>query len=88
MALQATLETSYGETRPLYIRINNVEASNHGLPAVALARGYLDQAAFAAGRACVWERTIEFPADVSQPLWPQGYAALKAMPELEGATDA
>lgn len=77
MALQATLETSYGETRPLYVRINNVEASNHGVQAVALARGYLSKQAFDERKAYVWEQTIEFTPDVSLPLWEQAYAALR-----------
>lgn len=87
MALKATLDTIYGETRELYVRINNVEASNHGVPAVALARGYLSQQAFDDGKGFVYETTVEFPADVSMPLWQQGYAALKALPEFAEAED-
>lgn len=88
MALIANLETNFGETRELYVRINNVEASNHGFPATGLARGFLNQEAFEAGKPFVWERQFEFGADVSLPMWEQAYAALKAEPEFADAIDA
>lgn len=76
MAITATITTQFGEGREVYIRLNNVEASNHGLPAHALFRGFLSKAAFEAGAHYVWERQVEFAPDVSQSLWPQAYAAL------------
>lgn len=88
MAVQVSIETSYGETRQAYIRLNNVEASNHGIPTCALFRGYVSKEAFEAGKAFVWERQVEFTSDVSRPLWEQAYAALKGQPEMAGATDA
>ena len=85
MALKAKLETMYGDKRSLYIRINNVQVSNHGVMATALARGFISEAAFNDGKAYLWEKNISFVADVSQPLWAQAYATLCADPELAGA---
>jgi chromosome segregation ATPase len=76
MAIRATVETTFGEERECYIRLNNVEASNHGNMAIALFRGYLSKEAFEARKNYVWEREIEFQADVSQVLWKQAYSAL------------
>lgn len=77
MAIQATVKTQYGEDRDLYIRLNNVEASNHGVMASALFRGFLSQAAFEGGANYMWEQSVEFVADVTQPLWEQAYSELK-----------
>ena len=88
MALLANLETLYGETRQLYVRINNAEVSNHGQPAYILVRGFLSKEAFEAGKHYVWEQQCEFQATVADPLWTQGYAHLKALPEFNGAVDA
>lgn len=77
MAIQATVKTQYGEDRDLYIRLNNVEASNHGVMASALFRGFLNQAAFEGGANYMWEQSVEFEADVTQPLWVQAYSELK-----------
>lgn len=76
MAIKATITTQFGEDREVYIRLNNVEASNHGSPAQALFRGFLSQEAFESGAHYVWEGSVKFVADVSQPLWPQAYGAL------------
>lgn len=76
MALSATVTTQFGEDREAYIRLNNIEASNHGAPAQALFRGFLSRQAFAEGAHYVWEKQVEFIPDVSQPLWPQAYSAL------------
>jgi hypothetical protein len=86
VAIQATIETDYGESRSLYIRINSVEVSNHGLASSALVRGYLSQDAFAAGKPYVWEREVQFTPDVSQPVWPQAYSVLKQA--LQDSTDS
>lgn len=88
MALQARLETIFGEERELYVRINNVEASNHGNLATALARGYLNEQAFLERKAFVWERPFAFAANVSEPLWLQAYAALRESPDFIEAKDA
>jgi hypothetical protein len=79
MAIKATLETSYGEERELYIRLNNIEASNHGVTSTAMFRGFLSEEAFNAGKQFLWEHTVEFTPDVSKPLWEQAYKALKAV---------
>lgn len=88
MALIANLETNFGEPRDLYVRINNVEASNHGMPAQALARGFVSREAFQAGKRFVWERQFEFLPDVSLPMWEQAYVALKSEPEFAASVDA
>lgn len=88
MAVAATMETNFGEQRQLYIRLNNVEGvNNHASPGVARFRGYVSHEAFQAGKAFVWERLVEFTPNVSQPIWPQAYDGLKAMPDLAGAQD-
>lgn len=78
MAIQTVVKTEYGEERSLYIRINNIEASNHGVASNAKFRGFLNKEAFEAGARSVWELDMEFLADVALPLWPQAYEALKA----------
>lgn len=83
MAIKATLETSHGEARELYIRLNNVEVSNHGVQASALFRGFLSKDAFDAGKGYVWELEIRFSATVDEPLWKQAYEALKSLPAEE-----
>jgi hypothetical protein len=85
MAVKVTSETSFGETRELYVRLNNVETSNHGVKTFALFRGFLSKEAFENGKSYVWERSVEFDADVSKPLWKQAYDALAADPEFKHA---
>lgn len=87
MAIQATVTTSFGEDRSLYIRLNNLESSNHGVVSQAKFRGFLSQEAFENKSHYMWERDIEFVADVSQPLWPQAYEALKVDAELVDSVD-
>lgn len=84
MAIQATVTTQFGEDRKVYIRLNNIEASNHGFPATALFRAFLSREAFEAGAHYVWEKQVEFSPDVSKPIWPQAYAALCAEESFEG----
>lgn len=74
MAILATVETNYGEDRELYIRINNVEVSNHGVKASALIRGFASKEAFENKKHYMYEETIEFDADVSGNLWEQAYS--------------
>lgn len=76
MAIKATVTTLFGEEREVYIRLNNVEASNHGWASNALFRGFLSKEAFQAGAHYVWQKEIQFAPDVSQPIWQQAYAAL------------
>ncbi|WP_157971050.1 hypothetical protein [Pseudogemmobacter bohemicus] len=73
----------FGEDREVYIRLNNIEANNHGVPALALFRGFISRAAFEAGAHYVWEASVEFASDVTLPLWPQAYAALVEVHGLE-----
>lgn len=76
MAIKANIKTVFGEDRECYIRLNNIEASNHGVKSRALFRGFISQEAFESGSHYVWEAVVEFDADVSQPLWKQAYTAL------------
>lgn len=78
MAIKAIVNTTYGESRELYIRLNNVEASNHGVASSAIFRGFISQDAFQDGAHYVWEHTVDFIADVSRPIWEQAYLELKA----------
>lgn len=77
MAIQIREETTYGEDRDIYVRLNNIEASNHGVQASALFRGFLSKQAFEDGKHYVFEKTVEFDADVSSSLWEQAYNFLK-----------
>jgi N-acetyl-beta-hexosaminidase len=90
MALQANLETAAGESRDLYIRINDFEGlNNHGSFCSVRLRGFISQAAYAAGKAFVWERQIEVTPDITQNVWTQGYAAAKArLLDTENPLDA
>lgn len=79
MAIKATVETVFGSTQEVYIRLNNVETNNHGVKSVALFRGFVSKEAFDSGKHYVWEHAVEFDADVSAPLWDQAYRQLKAV---------
>lgn len=87
MAIQATVNTVYGESRNLYIRLNNMEASNHGEPCNVKFRGFVSQEAFREGSRYLWEVNIDFFADVTLPLWVQAYDALKQKMKLVDALD-
>ncbi|ALN97537.1 hypothetical protein [Aeromonas sp. ARM81] len=84
MAVNAMVMTKFGEERELYIRVNNIESSNHGVESNALFRGYISQEAFQGGAHYVWENNVSFIADVTIPLWDQAYGELKrSMPDVE-----
>lgn len=77
MALIATIETKFGFDEELYLRVNSIEASNHGVESVALIRGFISEEAFKNGSHYIHEQQVTFNADVSQNLWEQAYLALK-----------
>lgn len=87
MAIQATVKTDFGEERIIYIRLNNIEASNHGVPSNVKFRGFISKEAFESGSRYLWEKDIEFLADVELPLWAQAYDALKHQVNLIDAVD-
>ena len=87
MAVTASLTTLYGETRDLYVRVNSLSTSNHGVSSSALFRGYIGQEQFQAGGGYVWEFEMDFMVDVSGPIWEQAYAALKDLDYFSGCTD-
>ncbi|MBN9220411.1 MAG: hypothetical protein J0I79_20885 [Mesorhizobium sp.] len=80
MALKAILETSFGETRELYVRLNNFDTVSKHAQSAARFRGFLSQEAFEAGKSFVWEREISFVADLSDgadAIARQAYGALR-----------
>jgi hypothetical protein len=88
MAVTAKVELPSGETRDLYIRLNNFEQlANHGVPAIARFRGWISQEACDADKAFVWERLVEFEADAPKDAWSLAYDALKAIPDFAKAKD-
>lgn len=87
MAITEKIKTSFGEERECYIRLNNMETSNHGMPAKALFRAFLSQAAFKDGAHYVAEFDIEFDADVSKPIWKQAYVSLIKQENLKDADE-
>lgn len=87
MAITTKVQTQYGENRELYIRLNNIESSNHGVETVVKFRGFLSKKAFEVGSHYMWEKDISFIADINLPLWPQSYKALKKNLELDEGSD-
>lgn len=79
MAILARVKTIHGEEKELYIRINNVEVSNHGVKATALIRGFVSKDAFDNKMHFLHEEYVEFDSDVSEPLWGQVYSELKLL---------
>ena len=79
MAVLINLTTKYGETREMYVRINNVEASNHGVETHVLFRSYISRDAFKAGANYVDDHPLSFMADVTKPLWEQAFDKLKEL---------
>lgn len=87
MAISAVVQTPYGEDRDLYIRINNISTSNHGVSSYALFRGFISREAFLAGSSYLWEKELELVLDVSQPIWTQTYLEIKKLPEFADSID-
>ncbi|ANC85473.1 hypothetical protein [Sphingomonas sp. NIC1] len=88
MGVLVDLPIDTGETRRIYVRLNNFDqVANHGVPATARFRGFICRDAYESGGRFVFERVVEFDADVSQPLWAQAYAALRREPDFAEATD-
>ena len=85
MAILATVTTEHGEERELYIRLNNMNASNHGVHSKATFRGFASKASFDEGKRYMYEHEIGFMADVSKPLWEQAYSELKK--EIDFSTE-
>jgi hypothetical protein len=65
-----------------------MEAVQVPVAAVARFRAYASGAAFLSGKVFVAERLVEFtPTGIGANLAAEAYAALKALPEFEDATD-
>ncbi|WP_265556576.1 hypothetical protein [Serratia grimesii] len=88
MAIEVTVTNDFGEVGRLYVRLNNAGVSNHGVASTALFRGFTTREAYTEGYRYQYEREIEFNADVTQSVWPQAYAAYKALLQVEGPSDA
>lgn len=87
MALLANLTTVYGENRELYVRVNSLSSSNHGVASSVLYRGFISEEAYRANGLYVWELELQTMIDVSGAIWTQAYEALKALPaETEDGT--
>lgn len=77
MAIIANVELNTGENKNLYLRVNSVQVSNHGVKSIALIRGFLSESAFLNGKAFMYESEIEIDLDVSLPMWEQIYEEMK-----------
>ncbi len=88
MAILAVVATEYGEERKLYIRLNNIEVNNHGVMSCVKFRGFLSKDAFKEGGKWLWERDVEFFADINKPIWTQAYEVLKVEAGLIDVVDS
>lgn len=73
MAIIATIDTNFGETRDLYVRINQAHVSNNGQASTADLLGYISEDAYRRGASPVYESTVRIIIDVTKPSWPQYY---------------
>jgi hypothetical protein len=94
MAILATVDTSFGESRELYIRLNSFDQlpnrqpdGTFSVPAVARFRGFVSQAAFQGGGGFMFEHLVEFTPPFAGDVRAEAYAALKAEPAFEDAAD-
>lgn len=78
MALQKRVIDDLGRDVELYVRLNSVEISNHGVGGHLLFRGYASKEAFTGGGRFLWEQSLEVSIDVSLPIWAQAYAAIRS----------
>lgn len=86
MAVQVSMPMPWGETRSIYVRLNDFEQlANHDVPAIARFRGYVSKQAFEEGAAFVLERLVSFPANAPDNPWSLAYEALMALPEFANA---
>ena len=83
MAIKAVVKTIYGKDVELYLRINNIDVSNHGVESIALIRGYISKEAFDSGNHYAYQESINFDADVSSNLWEQAYIAFCTLKNIE-----
>lgn len=79
MAIVTDVILNTGETKNLYLRVNNVDASNHGVESKFLVRGFLSEQSFRDGYHYLHEEVINFTPDVSVSLWDQAYSRLKEL---------
>lgn len=83
MALQKRVIDDLGRDVELYVRINSADVSNHGVPSGFLFRGYESKDAFLGGGRYLWERLIDTSIDVSSPIWPQAYDAIRSEGDVD-----
>ncbi|NDV87034.1 hypothetical protein GTW51_10005 [Aurantimonas aggregata] len=91
MAIKVVTRTDSGEERELYIRLNNFDTLSKHAPSVVIFRGFISQEAFERRFEKVWERVIEFEADLSKGadrIGLQAYEALtRECPEFADALE-
>lgn len=87
MAVTTILETRFGESHKIYVRVNSVSTNNHGAISSLLFRGYISREAFKDGGVFVWEKEIKAILDVSSPIWDQAYKHLKELDEFNESVD-
>lgn len=78
MALQAELLTNHGESRSVYIRLNNIDNMTKHTFWNALFRGYISKEAFEGNWGYCWELVVSFKGDENRPAREQAYEALRA----------
>lgn len=76
MAIKAVVTTSYGEERELYLRLNSIVISNHGVKSTGLVRGYISEEAYRTGMQYIYEIEVDIDIAVNSNAWEQVYAEL------------
>lgn len=77
MAIKKIVNDIVGRELDLYIRLNSVEASNHGVASSFLFRGFESRDHFVNGDGFLWEYEVTAVIDVSGNIWEQAYALIK-----------
>jgi hypothetical protein len=77
MGLLVKKELKNGMQGEFYLRVNNVEASNHNTKNFALVRYYASKEAFDSGKNFIEEDGIEFECACSDNLWEKAYLKLR-----------
>ena len=77
MAIKKVVTDIVGRELELYIRLNSVEVSNHGVSSNFLFRGFESKEHFMNGDRFLWEYETTAEIDVSVNIWEQAYALIK-----------
>lgn len=88
MGITTKIWTEAGEERECYIRMNSIEANNHGVESTALFRAYISEDAYKKGGKFVGAWEVSFVLkDVSGNIWEQSYEAFKAYMDKKVETE-